>query len=201
FRVDVNAEVQAFTSAASNGRQDLERRTFVVENANLQGLPLGEVPGLIETGVVVARLRRAVDATVLTATQDTTLEIGDVLAAIGSPAGLDRFQRVVGRATTENVPEVEGPVTEQNIVLTQKGLAGKTLRDLQTSVLHDVVATTVIRGDVVMIAAPDLQLRFGDVLQIVGPEPAMQRAAAELGNSVHALDETHFIPLFAGIGI
>lgn len=201
FRIDVAAEVDSFTTAASTGRQELERRTLVVENVNLQGLPLGEVSGLIESGVVVSRIRRAADATVQTATRDTALQVGDALAAIGSPSGLDRFQRVVGRATAEYVPEMEGPVTEQNIVLTQKRLAGKTMRELQVSVLQDVVATTVTRGDVVLIATPDLQLRFGDVLQIVGPQEALNHAAAELGNSVHALNETHFIPLFAGIGI
>jgi putative transport protein len=202
FRIDVAAEVQALSVAEASGRPELDRRTLIVENPNLNGLALRDVPGLTESGIVVSRIRRIADASVLTATPDTTLLVGDALVAIGSLSGLDRFQRVIGRSTTEILPEeFDGPIIEQNIVLTQKGLAGKTVRDLQVAILHDVSATTVTRGDVEMIAIPNLQLRFGDVLQIVGPKQALNRVADQLGNSVHALNETHFVPLFAGIGI
>jgi putative transport protein len=50
-----------------------------------------------------------------------------------------------------------------------------------------------------MAAVPSLRLQFGDVLQVVGPENVIGQAAEYLGDSVHALNETHFVPLFAGI--
>jgi putative transport protein len=42
-------------------------------------------------------------------------------------------------------------------------------------------------------------LKFGDVLQIVGTEEQLQQAAKRLGNSLKKLNETQFVPLFAGI--
>jgi putative transport protein len=200
FRVDVAAELQAFTAAGSKTNQELERRTLVVENPNLQGIAIGDVPGLIESGVVVSRIRRAGEETVCAATSAAKLGVGDTLFAVGTRQGLDRFQRAVGRALQENLADLDSPVKQQNVVLTSKQLAGKTVQQLSLASLHDVVVTTVTRGDIEMIASPDLQLRFGDVLQVVGPEQRLSEAAAELGNSVHALNETHFVPLFAGIG-
>lgn len=201
FRVDMPAEVKSYIAATSSGQQDLQSRAIVVENVNLQGVRLGDVPGLTESGVVVSHVRRTGDTTGHTALRDTPLGVGDVLHAVGSASGLERFQLVVGRASGSPLQNEGGPVTEQDVVLTRKELTRKRVRELQASVLRDVVATTVTRGDVKLIATPDLQLRFGDVLRIVGPEQALHRAADELGNSVHALEETQFIPMFAGIGI
>ncbi len=50
-----------------------------------------------------------------------------------------------------------------------------------------------------MTAVPNLRLKFGDVLQVVGTEEQLQKASAVLGNSLKKLNETQFIPLFAGI--
>lgn len=200
FRIDVAAEREAFAAAETEGVRPLERRTLVVGNPNLQDVPLGEVPGLLESGVVVSRIRHAGENTAIAATGQTLLHVGDSLHVVGSTRGLDRFQRVVGRASDENLLAIDSPVKRQKIVLTRKRAAGKTVQGLQLEALHGVVVTTVTRGEVEMIAAPNLELRFGDVLQVVGPEQGLKHAAAELGNSVHALDETHFVPLFAGIG-
>jgi putative transport protein len=52
-----------------------------------------------------------------------------------------------------------------------------------------------------MSAVQDLRLRFGDVLQVVGDQASIQKAAVFLGNSLKELNETHFIPLFIGIAL
>lgn len=201
FRIDVAAELEAFAAAETEGVRPLARRTLVVENPNLQDVPICDVPGLLESGVVISRIRHAGEETAIGATGQTQLHVGDSLHVVGFARGLDRFQRVVGRASDENLLAIDSPVKRQKIVLTRKRVAGKTIQGLQLEALHGVVATTVTRGEVEMVAAPNLELRFGDVLQVVGPEQGLKHAAAELGNSVHALDETHFVPLFAGIGV
>jgi putative transport protein len=52
-----------------------------------------------------------------------------------------------------------------------------------------------------MTAVPSLRLHFGDVLQVVGDQASIQRAAAFLGNSLKSLNEAHFIPLFIGLAL
>ena len=52
-----------------------------------------------------------------------------------------------------------------------------------------------------MTALPELALQFGDMLQVVGEEDAMPGVTKELGNSVRALNETNFIPIFVGIAL
>ena len=50
-----------------------------------------------------------------------------------------------------------------------------------------------------MTATASLRLQFGDVLQVVGTDEQLDKAADLLGNSLKSLNETQFIPLFAGI--
>lgn len=201
YQIDMAAELQAFAAKELQHVPALERRTLVVENPNLEGLPVGEVPGAVESGVVISRIRRAGAAATYAAMPDVPLHVGDSLHVVGATRGLDRFQKIVGRASDEDLLAVDGPVKWLKIVATQKRVAGKTVRELQLQALHGVVVTTVTRGEVEMIAAPDLELRFGDVLQVVGPEQGLNAAATELGNSIEALNETQFVPLFAGIGV
>jgi len=200
YRIDMPQELQAFT-AQNQTDAPVERRTLIVDNPNLEGLPVTQVPGLMESGVVISRVRRPDADTTLAATREVVLHVGDRLHAVGSPRGLDSFQKIVGRASDENLLAVDGAVKWQRIVATHRDATGKTIQELQLEALHGVVVTTVTRGELEMIAAPDLEVRFGDVLQVVGPELGLSAAAAALGNSVHALNETQFVPLFAGIGI
>jgi putative transport protein len=50
-----------------------------------------------------------------------------------------------------------------------------------------------------MTATPELRLQFGDVLHVVGNQDVMAQVADYVGDSIHALNETHFVPLFFGI--
>jgi len=48
---------------------------------------------------------------------------------------------------------------------------------------------------------PSLRLQFGDMLRVVGTEEAIKLAEEKIGNSLHALNETQFVPFFFGISL
>jgi putative transport protein len=62
-----------------------------------------------------------------------------------------------------------------------------------------VAVTRVTRAEIEMTAVRGLPLQFGDALQIVGNEKALDEVAKLLGNRVSALRETNFMPIFIGI--
>jgi putative transport protein len=201
FGVDVAGEVKAYESAQRSDAQPLERRTLIVENRNLAGVAIRDVPGLAESRVVVSRIRREAQREATTATRGTTLEVGDRILAVGTTSGLDHFQRVIGRASDEDLMAAAGAVVHRRVVVTNAKVLGLTVNELNLDVMHGANVTRVTRGELEMTAVPSLQLQFGDVLNVVGPSEAIDRAAEQLGNSVHALNETHFVPLFAGIAV
>jgi putative transport protein len=198
FRIDIAEEIRAHARTQPK-IEPPQRRTLVIENANLEGLAIRDVPSLKESGVIVARIRRANAADVGAATGPTILHVGDSLLAVGSTHGLDQFQRVVGRASDENLLAAPSTAVARKIVVTNKTVVGRTVNQLDLDNRFGVTVTRVGRGELELTAEPGLRVQFGDTLQIVGPDEAIESAAGYLGNSLQALNETQFVPLFAGI--
>ena len=201
FRINPAKEAEAFAAEQRRGAEPLERRTLIVENPNLEGVEVEAIPGRLETGVTVSRILRAGEAQVRLATASTVLKSADRILAVGTVAMLDRFQRIVGRRSDEDLLHAPGDLTFLAVVVTSNRALGKTVRELGLDHLFGVVITRVTRADLEMTAVPNLRLHFGDVLQVVGDEASIQRAAAFLGNSLKSLNEVHFIPLFIGLAL
>ena len=201
FRIDPVKEAEFFALEQHQDVESLERRTLVVENPNLEGLTVEAIPGRLEMGVTVSRIRHRGETEVIPATASTILKQADRIVAIGTRTMLDRFQRVVGRLSEEDLVHAPGGVTSSAIVLTNNRPLGRTVTELGLDHSFGVVVTRVRRAGLEMSAVPSLRLHFGDVLQVVGDAASIQKAAAFLGNSVKELNEMHFVPLFIGIAL
>jgi putative transport protein len=118
---------------------------------------------------------------------------------VGTPAALEQFERVVGRRSDEDLVLTESNITFRRVVVTDAGVLGKTVGELDLDDRFRVAVTRVSRADIEMSAVPGLRLRFGDTINIVGRDEDLDRAAVALGNSLTELNETHFIPFFIGI--
>ena len=59
LRIDPTREAEAFLAEQRAHAAPLETRTLIVENPNLAGVPIAEIPARSETGVIVSRHRRA----------------------------------------------------------------------------------------------------------------------------------------------
>ncbi|WP_395716791.1 putative transporter [Prosthecobacter sp.] len=199
FKVDVAQEADLFRQEQGAGVEPLLRMNLRVENANLQGVAIANVPGIHETGVVISRHRAVGADEVTAATPDTRLHVGDLIMAVGTQAHLDQFRLVIGSVSTENLMKAPGSITYRRVVITNKRLLGKTVRELGLEHLHNVTVTRLSRGDLIFTALPDLKLQFGDMLQLVGDEDSLNNATRHLGNAVQLLQETKFAAIFTGI--
>jgi putative transport protein len=199
FKVDPVEEADALAAESQHYVEALEVRTLVVENPQLAGVTVDAIPALVETGVIVSRHRRAGDPEVHAAIGRTRLQLGDLVMVVGRRAMLDQFQRVIGREGGEDLRFAPGSVSDREIVVTRDDVLGKTVGELALDARCGVVVSRLTRADVALNAAPGLALQFGDVVQAVGDEESLGRAEQLLGNSVKALSETRFVPLFLGI--
>jgi len=201
FRVNPEQEAEAYRAEQRKGVEALEHLNLVVDNVNLDNLSVGEIPGRREISVVVSRIRRADTSEVATATEQTRLRRGDIILVVGTRKNLDKFRLIVGREAEVNLTKVPGRVVSRKVVVTRKNKLGQTIDELGLDERYGVTITRVARADLEMTALPELALQFGDVLQMVGEEQALAKATKEVGNSVHALNETNFIPIFIGIAL
>ena len=190
------------TEVAPVGQKEperLERRNLVVENPNLENLSTAEI--LARDGVVISRIKRFEASEVETATEQTRLHQGDTILAVGTHAALEKFRDAVGSESEVNLLQASGHVVSQRMIVTRKEVLGKTIADLNLAGHFGVAVTRVARAEIEMTAVRDLQLQFGDTLQIVGHEKTLDEVAKRLGNRIHALHETNFLPIFTGIAL
>jgi putative transport protein len=197
FRIDPVQEATEFARKNRRTAEAIERRTLVVTNPNLDGVRVDAIPGRVETGVTISRVLHGSE--VRAATDATVLHRDDRIAAVGTRAGLDQFERVVGGHSDEDLVLAESDITFRRVVVTDRAVLGKTVGELDLDDRFGVAVTRITRADIEMSAVPGLQLQFGDMVQIVGRDVDLDKAGAALGNSLKELNETHFIPFFIGI--
>jgi putative transport protein len=130
YRINPEAEAAAFHRERHAGIEPLARVNLVVENANLAGVTLGAIPGRRETGVVISRFRRAGETLVTNASDETAVQLGDILLAVGTAKNLEQFQRVVGRRSDVDLMKTPGPITFRRVLVTRRDVLGKTVDEL-----------------------------------------------------------------------
>lgn len=128
-RIDPVQQAETFAAEQRKTIEPLERRALVVDNPNLEGIAVDDVPGG-EGGVVVSRIKRRGAADVQSATGGALLHTGDTVLAVGTQRNLDRYQRVVGHATDEDLLQAPGAVTHRRVIVTNSAVLGKTVRQL-----------------------------------------------------------------------
>jgi putative transport protein len=197
FRVDPLEEArQLFQQQVAATPRPVTMNIEVV-NPNLDGLPLEKVPLYGENGVVVSRVLHGNE--VVVAQPDTVIHVGDVLLVVGPKDKLHEFMLVVGKETATDVRRIPSPITTKRIVVTKKSAVGKTIDELETPRLYDVAITRVSRAEIEFTPTPDFKLQFGDTVLAVGEAHAIQKVAAELGDSPKQLNHPQMIPILVGI--
>lgn len=199
FRIDVKAEVAAAEKAQQSGGPKPVTRNFKVNNPNLAGLPLGQIPGLTGSGVVVSRLSRWGQVEVARA--DLALQLGDILHAVGPEKGLEELRLVVGSEAGIDIKSLPGAVTNARLIVTRSSVFGREIPEVDTFAEHNVVVTRVTRGGLEFTPTAGLRLQFGDVLMVVGEAPQIEQVAKAVGNSNKALNSPQPIPFFLGIAL
>ncbi|MEY4484445.1 MAG: Aspartate/alanine antiporter [Verrucomicrobiota bacterium] len=201
FRIDVAKEAREFEASQRKGIEPLTRLNVIVDNTHLDGLALRDLPGRRETEIMISRLQRAGEMEVTVATDDSVIHTGDHLLLVGSAENLEKFQRIVGSRSDRDLMEAPGEVSFRRVVVTNRKLLGKTIAEAGLDALYGISVTRIVRAGVEMTAVPDVRLQFGDFLHVVGDQKGIEAATKALGNSLKALNQTQFIPVFVGLAL
>jgi putative transport protein len=199
FRIDVAEEQRRFTDQQQRQIPSSISVTMRVDNPNLAGVLVKDVPGLGGNGVILSRIRHAGQQEVTTVTSETMLQCGDVVLAIGSEEQLKRAEMILGVRVDEDLHKAPGDVICKRVLVTNKAMIGKTIADTGIARQFGVTIARVSRQDLIMTAVGSIRLQFGDMLNLVGDEASIHRAEKVVGNSVHQLNATSFASIFLGI--
>jgi len=199
FHIDPAAEAKVFAETQRGHQEALARLNLRVDNPNLAGLTIKQIPGIKALDVVISRIQLVGEQEVRTVHADSVLHVGDLLLAVGPAEKLTQLQVVVGSKSDLDLLQVPGSLTSQQLVVTRSEILGTSLRALDFAQRYGVTITRVARAGVEMTARPDLELQFGDLVQAVGMEASLDQVAAVVGNETKELNYTRFVGVFIGI--
>jgi putative transport protein len=166
------------------------------------GLTVAQAEARIPTErLFIERIRRGDDISI--ATPDWVLAPGDVVAVSGKSEVL--LNLVDNRAVEVADRELlDIPNAMFDVVLSNPALAGKRIGDIATQAaeLSGVFLRSIRRGGESIPIGQNTVLQRGDVLTLVGLEPAVERVVARVGRAARPSDTTDFVVLglaiFAG---
>ena len=166
------------------------------------GRTVAEAEALVPDGrVFVQRIHRGSE--IIEAEPTTVLAKGDIIAASGRRQVL---VEVLGQVAdeVEDRELLDVPAAVFDVVLTNKTLDGRTIGDIVRSeaAFRGVGLRSLSRGGQELPIGPGTVLQRGDLLRLVGLEPAVERAGKVVGAVVRPSDATDFVSLglaiFAG---
>lgn len=178
--------------------------SFLVCNPAIFGHTLSKISGMDESSFIVSRLWR--DGKVILPDAHTRLEEGDRILVITKAAHVEHLTIYFGRRdeTNWNREDVDwnaldSKLISRRILITRPEINGRHLGSLQLRNRFGINVSRVKRSGIQLVATPDLVLRMGDRVTIVGEAAGIEKVAKELGNVVKALDEPNMITIFIGI--
>lgn len=201
FRQDPNKAAESYAAEIAAHNKEIESCSLVVENQNLYGIQLKEIPDLISSGVVITRLMRGEN--IFTPNGKTVIEQGDKVHIVGMPEAVAAMEKIIGKRLetpiTQETSNSDKKIVVKTILVTNKKILGRTIGSLALAERYGVNISRVVRSGFKFTGRLDLRIKFADKLRVVGTAEGIEAAAKELGNSLTALDHPEILPAFLGI--
>jgi putative transport protein len=150
-------------------------------------------------GAVVSRITRG-GATVVAHAAEP-LRTADLLTVTAREEDFDRIVAALGRLAPEEPWLNRSSIDFRRIALSNSSYIGRELKDLRMEERFDAVVSRVRRGDVDIIATPDLILCSGDRLRVTAPRDRLPEITRELGDSERAAGDINAIGLGLGLAL
>lgn len=202
FRQNPDKAAKDYAADIAENTKKIESCSLTLDNQNLFGTMLKDIPDLISSGVVVTRLMRGND--IFTPNGKTVIQEGDKLHIVGMPEAVAIMEKIIGRRlekpiTKENTTDSDRAILVKTVLVTNKKVLGKTIGALALAERYNVNVSRVVRSGFKFTGRLDLRIKFADKLRLVGTAEGIEAAAKELGNSLTALDHPEILPAFLGI--
>lgn len=197
FNIKVDTEIQRYKDNETSRSGNIQTIRAEVTNPNLFGKTLASLSASIYKDFVVSRIWRKDNFIVPEGKM--ILEQGDVLIGLCGKDAMNDVELLVGKVSLQEKIQLSGDLSMRHISVTNRKIAGKTLRDINLSAQFPANITRVFRGETEIIPSADTRLEFGDTIRVVGRREKMDDVAKFIGNSLRDLSHPNLIPLFIGI--
>ena len=191
----------ALGTARARTSEDEEEESPIVSvtlEVTEDGLPpVGHFSHDPEHPVLFSRLKHG--ETTEVPAEDTLLEPGDLVAAIGRQADIEVVASQVGVPAEEPMTLDRRLLDMRRITMSNRTLSGLTVRELELPGRFGAIASRVRRGDVDLLATDDMVVQQGDRIRVIAPRERLGDVARHLGDSERGPGDLNPIGLSLGL--
>ena len=196
MHIDLDREARRLEKERRGQFPELLTCIYRVTNPVVFGRSLMQINARAITGAVISRHKHGEQISIPTA--HTVLRENDYIQAVGSDEALNQLATLVGEREEGELPLSHTQEIE-SLLLTKKDMINKQLGDLNLMKNFGCTVTRVRRSGIDLAPSPDLALKFGDKLTVVGEKEGLKGLARLLGNNAKKLSDTDFFPIAMGI--
>ena len=174
-------------------------RTVVVAPGDHTGVPIGRLVESHGWRVVFGRLEH--DGRTAVAGEDDRLQPGDLVSVVGPQDEVAEVVSSLG-AESERRLEVDRTTVEmRNVLVSNRAVAGRTLRELAIPHRFGALVTRVRRGDVELAARGDTVLEPGDRVRVIAERERIPAVTEYFGDSMREASEIDIVSFSLGLAL
>ena len=196
MHIDLDREARRLEKERRGQYPELITCIYRITNPIVFGRTLMQINARAMTGAVISRHKH--DEQISIPTAHTVLHENDYIQAVGSDEALNQLATLVGEREEGELP-LNHTQEIESLLLTKKDMINKQLGDLNLMKNFGCTVTRVRRSGIDLSPSPDLALKFGDKLTVVGEKEGLKGLARLLGNNAKKLSDTDFFPIAMGI--
>ena len=199
FRVNLAEEDKAWE--ADEADKNEAPSSFYVEVVNdfLHGQTIQSIRQFINRPFVCARIQSPGGPI---RGPDTEVFKGDVLRIVSESEHKAGIVAFFGKeALGVDLQIQHSPIHSETVLVTDPKVNGLKISDLHLSHYDGLNITRLFRAGMELFPYRSIHLQLGDRLRVVGPERAIMRFTARVGNQSHKLDHPNIISIFVGIAL
>lgn len=169
---------------------------FEVTNTNIFNRSLKDLKVRSMTSAVVSRIYH--EGKYYMPTADSTLQKGDKIKGVGTEEALNKMKMFIGKKCEGDLPLDDGMDVVTGLV-SNKAIVNQTLASLNFQGNFGCTVTRVRRSSIDLTPSPNLNIKFGDKLVIVGTKEDLKAVMVLIGNDAKRVSDTDFLPVALGI--
>ena len=177
---------------------------FVAINPAIAGTTIAEISQMTHFKFIISRIWR--DGQVIVPISSNHIHLNDSVLVVTTKDDAEAMTLLFGKRVEKDWNReqidwnsIDSKVESRVLVISRTELNGKLLGQLQLRHTYGVNVSRVMRGDVKLLATPDLRLQYGDRVAVVGAPQDIDNVEGFLGNAVQTLNEPNLAAIFIGI--
>lgn len=189
FRVDHDREAMEAGVAAL----PLHTRRVEITGADLP--EVGEMPRVFGLDFSISRIEHK--GKLYVPADSDTVDAGDIVTVVATEDVIEEVATRVGELLPGD-PTADGRLDFRRIFVSSERVCGVPLAELHTE-LNGMVITRVRRGDLDMVASPEMKLELGDRVRVVATPDRIEEATKFFGDSYKRLSDVNLLPMVLGL--